>query len=412
MKAVILAAGEGKRMRPLTSACPKVMLPIANRPFLEHLLAELKQAGITEFIFIVGYRAESVRSYFGNGNRWGVNIEYCHQQEQAGTGHAVQLLRGRVNGRFLLVNGDVILKAGDFKRLVAKKAPALSLFEVGDATGLGVVEIKGSRVIRIHEKTTSPPTHLANAGAYLLTPEIFDALDAIPRSPRGEWELPDAIQRLIDRGTRLGYLRIKWWLTLTHPWDMITINEEILGKAKAVRHGVVEPGTVLKGRVSIGKGTIVRSGSYIVGPVSIGEECEIGPNCYIRPTTSIGNRCHIGAAVEVKNSIIMDGSKIPHLSYVGDSVIGPDCNLGAGTKIANLKLDESAVVSGGINTGRRKFGAIIGPGVHTGINANISPGTIIGSYSHIWPDALISGEIPSGSTVLERRERWVRSSRR
>ncbi|MEW6143293.1 MAG: bifunctional sugar-1-phosphate nucleotidylyltransferase/acetyltransferase [Chloroflexota bacterium] len=412
MKAVILAAGEGKRMRPLTTTCPKVMLPIANQPIIEHLLIELKRAGITEFIFIVGYRADSVRSYFSNGKRWGVSIEYCTQQEQAGTSHAVRLVREKVYSRFLLVNGDVVLKASDLKRLIEKKIPALSLFEVGDTTGLGVVETDGAYVERIHEKTASPPTHLANAGAYLLTHDIFGAIERVPQSPRGEYELPDAIQMLIDQGTRVEYVCINWWLNLTHPWDLLTANEELLPGAKTAHRGIIEPGTVVKGKVAIGKGTIVRSGSYITGPVIIGENCDIGPNCSIRPATSIGNRCHIGASVEVKNSIIMDGSKIPHLSYVGDSVVGPDCNLGAGTKIANLRLDEANISASGSNTGRRKFGAVLGAGVHTGINVSITPGTIIGSNSHIWPDALIGGEISPGSTVLERRERWVRSSRR
>ncbi|MCX8125884.1 MAG: sugar phosphate nucleotidyltransferase [Dehalococcoidia bacterium] len=411
MKTVILAAGGGKRMQPLTSTLPKVMLPIANRPFLEHLLIELKQAGMDEFIFIVGYRADSVRNHFGNGSRWGVSIEYCDQHEPVGTSHAVKLVREKVKDRFMLVNGDVMLKASDFKQLKERKAPTISLFEVQDATGLGVVEIDGDRVIRIHEKASSPPSRLANAGAYLLTSDIFDVTDRVPRSPRGEYELPDAIQMLIDNGTKVEHLITKWWLTITYPWDLLVANEELLNRAKAIRKGLIEPGAVVKGKVSIGKGTIVHSGSYIIGPVTIGEECEIGPNCYIRPTTSIGNRCHIGASVEVKNSIIMDGSKIPHLSYVGDSIIGLDCNLGAGTKIANLKLDGSNVIAGGVETGRRKFGAVIGHGVHTGINVNISPGTIIGSHSHIWPDVLIGGEIPPGSTILERRERWVRSNR-
>jgi len=412
MKAVILAAGEGRRMQPLTSACPKVMLPVANRPIVEHLITELKKAGITELILVVGYHADSIRSYFGNGRRLGMTIEYITQQEQCGTGHAVKLAREKVDSRFLLVNGDVILNAGDLKRLAERKTPALSLFEVADTDGLGVVETDGAGVVRIHEKTPSPPTHLANAGAYLLTPDIFSVLDALPRSPRGEYELPDAIQTLIDRGTRVEYVRINWWLNFTHPWDLLTANEELLPRAMTGRKGVIETGAVLRGKVTTGKGTIIRSGSYIIGPVAIGENCDIGPNCFIRPATAIGDECRIGASVEVKNSIIMNGTKIPHLSYVGDSVIGPDCNLGAGTKIANLRLDEAGVSAGGASTGRRKFGAIIGGGVHTGVNVSISPGTIIGSNSHIWPDALIGGEVPPGSTVLERRERWVRSSRR
>jgi bifunctional UDP-N-acetylglucosamine pyrophosphorylase/glucosamine-1-phosphate N-acetyltransferase len=145
---------------------------------------------------------------------------------------------------------------------------------------------------------------------------------------------------------------------------------------------------------------VVRSGAYIVGPVIIGESCEIGPNCYIRPFTAIGDDCHIGAAVEVKNSIIMKGSKLPHHNYLGDSVIGEQCNLGAGTKIANLRLDKKNIQVAGIDTGRRKLGAIIGDRVETGINASINVGCIIGNNTFIGPGAVASGVVVSGSKIF------------
>ena len=157
---------------------------------------------------------------------------------------------------------------------------------------------------------------------------------------------------------------------------------------------------MLKGAVSIGKGTIVRSGTYIVGPVIIGSNCDIGPNCFIRASTAIGDNCHIGAAVEVKNSIIMSGSKVPHLNYVGDSVIGENCNLGAGTKVANLKLDKRNIFIDGKDTGRRKLGAIIGDNVQTGINSSINVGTLIGNNSFIGPGALAHGIISPGSKIF------------
>jgi len=146
----------------------------------------------------------------------------------------------------------------------------------------------------------------------------------------------------------------------------------------------------LKGMVSIGRNTTVRSGSYIIGPVVIGEDCDIGPNCHIRPYTSIGDNCHIGSAVEVKNCIIMKGSKIPHQNYVGDSIIGEECNFGAGTKIANLRLDKKNVTVASIDTKRRKLGAIIGDRVETGINACINAGSMIGNNTHIGPRAIAS----------------------
>ena len=157
---------------------------------------------------------------------------------------------------------------------------------------------------------------------------------------------------------------------------------------------------VIKGTVSIGKDTVVRSGSYIVGPVIIGQNCGIGPNCYIRPHTSIGDNCHIGGAVEVKNSIIMRGSKIPHHNYVGDSIIGEECNFGAGTKVANLRLDKREIWIAGMDTKKRKLGAIIGDRVETGINACINVGSMIGNGTHIGPGAIASGVISPDSRIF------------
>ncbi len=157
---------------------------------------------------------------------------------------------------------------------------------------------------------------------------------------------------------------------------------------------------VIKGPVAIGKNTVVRSGSYIVGPAIIGEDCDIGPNCYIRPCTAIGDNCHIGNAVGVKNCIIMRNSKLPHHNYAGDSIIGEGCNFGAGTKIANLRLDKKEVWVEGIATGRRKIGAIIGDGVETGINASINVGSMIGNGTFIGPGAVVSGAILPESRIF------------
>ena len=164
--------------------------------------------------------------------------------------------------------------------------------------------------------------------------------------------------------------------------------------------GDVEPNVTLKGEVSIGKGTVVKSGSYIEGPVIIGEGCRIGPNCFIRPCTTIGNDCHIGAAVEIKNSIIMNHTDVPHLNYVGDSVISEGCNFGAGTKIANLRLDKKNIKVNGIDTGRRKLGAIIGDNVQTGINTSINVGTVIGSNTFIGPGAVVTGVVAPNSKIF------------
>ncbi len=400
MKAVILAAGEGNRMRPLTHNRPKVMLPIANKPILEHLLIEAKEAGITEFIFIVGYCDEQVRSYFGKGEKWGVNIAYSEQRKQLGTADALRMVENMMDGNFLVINGDVVVGREDIKRLLDNSNNTMSVIKVEDSRDLGIVELDEGKVVNIYEKTQHPPTLMANAGLYLFTTEVYEAISRTTKSPRGEYEITDSLQLLMETAQGLHYQEIKSWLDISYPWDLLSVNELMLAGTESVNLGDVEENVVIKGAVAIGKGTVIKSGAYIVGPVIIGEDCEIGPNCYLRPCTAIGDGCHIGAAVEVKNSIIMKGSKIPHHNYVGDSVIGEQCNLGAGTKIANLRLDKKNILVAGIDTGRRKLGAIIGDRVETGINASINVGSMIGNNTFIGPGVVVSGVILPDSKIF------------
>jgi UDP-N-acetylglucosamine diphosphorylase/glucosamine-1-phosphate N-acetyltransferase len=399
LKAVILAAGEGHRMRPLTSHRPKVMLPIANKPLVEHLLIEVKEGGIDEFIFVVGYCDEQVRDYFGDGKKWGVSITYSEQRRQLGTADAIRMVENAVDGNFIVLNGDVIVNREDVKKIKAKKHSTMSLFAVEDSQALGMVEFSGSKVVNIYEKSEAPSGSMANAGLYLFTPEIFEAIAKTEKSPRGEYEITDSLEILMRAGG-LYCQEIKSWLNLSYPWDLLAANESMLTCLEPENLGKVEKNVVLKGAVAIGKDAVIKSGAYIEGPVIIGERCQIGPNCYIRPFTAIGGGCHIGAAVEIKNSIIMKNTKIPHLNYVGDSVIGEDCNLGAGTKIANLRLDKSNISVGGIDTHRRKLGAVIGDGVETGINVSINVGSIIGEKTFIGPGALAQGVIKPGSRIF------------
>jgi UDP-N-acetylglucosamine diphosphorylase/glucosamine-1-phosphate N-acetyltransferase len=400
LKAVILAAGEGMRMRPLTYTRPKVMLTIANKPILEHLLTEVKAADIEEFIFIVGYHDEQIRQYFGSGSKWGINIEYNTQRRQTGTADAIRTIESMVDGNFLMMNGDIIVNQGDIKNLANKKANTMSLFEVEDTEDLGTVEVNKGKVVRIHEKVARSPSNLANTGLYLFTPDIFTAISQTPTSPRGEYEITDSLQLLVDQGYVVSYQQIKYWLDVSYPWDLLSANELLMAKLEPQNLGTIEENAVIKNAVSLGKGSVIHSSSYIIGPVIIGENCDIGPNCYIRPSTAIGDGCHVGAASEVKNSIIMNNTAIPHHNYVGDSVIGAGCNLGAGTKIANLRLDEQNITVAGRNTKRRKLGAIMGDGVKTGINSCINIGTVIGNNTMIGPGAVVSGIIQPNSQLF------------
>lgn len=400
MKAIILAAGEGKRMRPLTYTRPKVMLPLAGKPILEHLLLELKAAGITQFVFVVGYRDETIRGYFGDGGRWGVRIEYATQRKQIGTGDALKTVEGMTNETFLVMNGDICVGSDDLRGLIGKGPLSLATSETDHPERVGIVEVAGDHVMGIEEKSRETRSNVANAGMYFLDRRMFDALATIERSPRGEFEITDALKALISEGHPIRFHRVSTWLDLGYPWELLAANRFFLEKLPYQNTGTTERGATIKDNVSIGEGTLVRAGSYIEGPVSIGKNCDIGPNCFIRPATSIGDGCHIGASVEVKNSIVMNGTKIPHHNYVGDSVIGENVNLGAGTKIANLRLDGQEISVAGVPTGLHKLGAIIGDEVKTGINASINVGTLIGDHAFIGPGAIASGIIQPGARTF------------
>jgi UDP-N-acetylglucosamine diphosphorylase/glucosamine-1-phosphate N-acetyltransferase len=310
------------------------------------------------------------------------------------------LTEGLVDDCFLVLNGDIIVDSRDIGSLISRGCMALSAKEVKNTAGLGVVEIDDGYVTRLHEKPAHSPTNLANTGVYLFTRSIFEAINRTPKSQRGEYELPQAIQLLIDEGEKVAYHPLNSWMDVSYPWDLLAINEYLLSNLATDNRGIVEENAVIRGVCCIGEGSHIRSGSYIVGPVIIGNHCDVGPNCYIRPSTSIGDNCHIGAAVEVKNSIIMNGSKIPHHNYVGDSIIGEHCNLGAGTKIANLRFDGADVIINGINTHLRKFGAILGDNVESGINASINIGTMVGNNTHIGPGAIVTGVIAPRSRIF------------
>ncbi len=380
-------------MRPLTAKMPKVMLPVAGKPLLEQIISRVHGAGVDRFVLVVGYGAESVRSYFGDGSLLGVKIEYVRQAEQMGTGHALMSAESQAEDRFLVINGDVLPDEASLREMV-RGSTAVSAIKVEDPRRYGVFLLEGSIFKSVVEKSANPPSNLANAGIYLLEKSIFEAMRSVPLSERGEYELTDGLNRLAHQ-EEIRVVPLKSWLEIGRPWDILAANEVLLPDIEPCVLGEVEPGAAVSGNVSIGRGTIVRSGAYIVGPVLIGEDCDIGPNCYIRPTTCIGDKVRIGNAVEVKNSAIMSGSKIGHLSYVGDSVIGENCNFGAGTICSNLRHDrghiKSFIKGERVDSGRRKLGVIMGDNVMTGINTSIYPGTVIESGFRGLPAAIHKG---------------------
>ncbi|OGS56659.1 MAG: glucose-1-phosphate thymidylyltransferase [Euryarchaeota archaeon RBG_19FT_COMBO_56_21] len=408
MKGYILAAGEGLRMRPLTANIPKPLLPVAGKPFLEHNIEAMKEAGIRDLILLVGWRAQRIREHFGDGKEFGVRIEYVEQKERLGTAHAVGMVRDKIDSSFLCLYGDVVLTKESVKGLVEHhrkvKGNVMALTTVEDPKRYGVIIAEDGVVKDIVEKPDVPESNTINAGAYMLEPDIFEAISETKKSPRGEYELTDSFKTLMKKTHLFTHLLKGEWIDVARPWDLIEANRILMEDLKTEVKGEVSERATVIGDIHVGKNSRILPGSYVVGPATVGDDCEIGPNTYLRPSTSIGDHCKVGAAVEIKNSIVMSNTNIPHLTYVGDSVIGERCNLGAGTKVANLRLDgkEVQVIVDGKRTGsgRRKLGVIMGDDVKTGINASIDAGSIIGEGTMIGMGAVVRGTVAARSRIF------------
>jgi len=418
MKAAILAAGEGVRLQPITSTRPKHLIKVGGKPILEHCLTAVKAAGIEEVIIVVHYMADSIRQYSGDGKKYGLKIEYVEQKEILGTGNAVSILEPCMNGEFLLVYGDLLFAPKAVKSVAeehAKEKPSatMAVVPVEKPENYGVVELENEKFVKcIVEKPNreKAPSNLANAGIYVLPIQIFQKIKEISASPRGEWEITDAISLLLKEQNK--FLAVKLsrddWLDIGRPWDLLEANRWALTRTDHNVTGLIENGAHLIGPVTVAETARIRSGAYIEGPAFIDEEADIGPNCYIRPYTSIGKKVRIGNACEVKESIIMDKVHIGHLSYVGDSIIGENCNLAAGTITANYRLDartvKMMVKDKVVDSERRKLGAVLGDNVKTGINALFMPGVKIGSNSWVGSNVVVKRDVPANTIVLLKQD--------
>jgi len=378
MKAVILAAGKSTRTHPITLTTPKVLLKIAGKSLLEHNMESLKGL-VDEVILVVGFMKEDIQKEIGE-EFLGMKVKYAEQKEQLGTGHALMSAEKEVgDSEFIVMMGDDIYTRGDVEKLIENK-PSVLVQEIEDAKPFGVWLEKDGFVSGFEEKSENPKSNLANTGAYVLAPKVFQHLKNLEKTIRGEYELNEAVNRF-TKEKPVRTVKTKEWIPVGYPWKMLDANKALLEKMEPKIDGEVDEKATLKGKVSIGKGTKILAGSYIEGPVIIGENCVIGPNAYIRPDTCIGNNCNIRA--EVVDSIIMDNTTAKHVSYIGHSVVGKNVNIAAGTVTTDYRHDGKdnwTLVKGQkINTGRRKLGAFIGDNVMTGAGTIIYPGR------KIWP---------------------------
>jgi bifunctional UDP-N-acetylglucosamine pyrophosphorylase/glucosamine-1-phosphate N-acetyltransferase len=405
MQAVILAAGRGTRMGPLTETTPKPMLPVADRPLVAHVADAAVEAGADELVFTVGYGAERVRDHFGS-EYGGVPIQYADQPAQLGTADALAAAADHIDGYFAVLNGDSLYRAADLERLFSQ-VPQVGAYRVDNPGDYGVLVTEDDVVSEVREKPADPPSDRINAGAYAFPADAVSLLD-VPESERGERELTDVLDRLVERGN-LRAVDFESWMDVGRPWELLEANEqrlpgpsnpvaapdggqtatvestaEIGGERSTVAAGAaVDPDATIRGDVVIEAGAEVGPGVVIEGPTLVRSGASVGPNAYVRGATLLGENSHVGHSVEIKNSVVMADTNVAHLSYVGDSVLGRDVNLGAGTNVANLRHDgepvELTVKGERLSTGRRKFGTVLGPGVRTGINTSINAGVTLGA---------------------------------
>jgi bifunctional UDP-N-acetylglucosamine pyrophosphorylase/glucosamine-1-phosphate N-acetyltransferase len=417
MKAVILAAGEGVRLLPITSNRPKHLISLGGKPILEHCLDALKACGVTEVILVTHYLGDHIRQHFGDGSRFDMKIQYVEQPAVMGTGNAVSLVEKLVGSEFVVVYGDLLFSSQGLANTIQKyvrdkPAGVMAVVPVERPESYGITEIDNEdNLKRIIEKPTpgQAPSNLANAGLYVFSKKIFSEIGKTKKSVRGEWELTDALSLLVSHGQSVKIVRLQKddWFDIGKPWDLLDANSWVLKRKDHQVKGVVENGAHLIGPVTVENSARIRSGAYIEGPAFIGEGSDVGPNCYIRPFTSLGKNVRIGNAVEIKNSIIMDNTHVGHLSYVGDSVLCTHCNLGAGTITANYRMDGKSVkmvVKDKVaDSGRRKLGVILGDNVKTGINALFMPGVKVGNDSWVGPNFTLYRDLPSQSMAMAKQ---------
>lgn len=394
MQTIVLAAGEGTRMRPLTVGQPKPMLPVAGKPLLEHTLDRAVEAGADRLVIVVGYEADRVREHFGDVHA-GVDIEYAVQHTQRGTADAVSAAAPLLaDDSFVVLNGDALYDQTSLSTLY-RSGPAVGSYRVNNPSAYGVLQRSAdddTRVTGVIEKPASPNSNLINTGAYVFPTAAKDFLNVDP-SERNELELTDVLEAVCGQFS-VTAVPFDRWLDVGRPWELLAANEWLLETLSTRIEGTVHDRATLDGPVVVEDGATVKAGVSIEGPVYIDRGATVGPNAYVRGATYLGPQTKVGNAVEIKNSILMTAATVGHLSYVGDSVLGQRVNFGAGTTVANLRHDGKPVkltVKGErVSTGRRKLGTIVGDDAKTGINTSLNAGVVLGAQMTTRPGEVLT----------------------
>lgn len=384
MQAIILAAGEGVRVRPLTRSRPKAMIPVANRPIIEYVIDALLKNGIRDIIVVVGYRKEQVTRFL---NGLGVPIEVVVQEKQLGTAHALQCAESKIDGDFLVLPGDNYIDPQSIARI--RDIPnAILVKEHPNPSNFGVVLLNNGLVTDIVEKPEHSPSFMVSTGIYSLRKNFFSC-------SRGN-DITDTIPAMIAAGEQIRAIPADDWQDAMFAWDLLKMNQRLLKNLPMAREGTISRQTVIQGPVSIGKGTTIGPNTVITGPVVIGNDCTIGPNCVIMPNTSIGSRVNLDPFTVIGDTIIMDDTAIGSHSHIIDTVVGERCTLADHTSVstaAGLMDIEGCTV-------RSEFGAVLGDNVTSG-PFTVYKNCVVGNNVTIEGQKnIISRSIPDRSMVI------------
>ncbi|MDK2906230.1 MAG: glucose-phosphate thymidylyltransferase [Petrotoga sp.] len=345
MKALILCAGKGTRLRPLTFTNAKPLIPIANKPTIMYSLEKIRDAGVTEIGLVVNSEnIEDFKKVLGDGSKLGIKLSYIIQEHPKGLAHAVKVSKKFLdNDDFIMYLGDNLVNF-DLKNFIEQFKQGnyesfILLTSVDNPSQFGIAVMEDSKVTKVVEKPKDAPSNLAIIGVYIFTPKVFEAIENIQPSWRGELEITDAIQWLIDNSNNVGAHIVEgWWKDTGKPEDLIEANRTILSALKEQKiEGEIRSDSSVQGMVHIGKNTKIMN-SIVRGPVIIGEDVTIS-NAYIGPYTSIGDSAHINSS-EIENSIILSYANISNVYIrIESSIIGENSNIySAERKPYSLKL--------------------------------------------------------------------------
>ncbi len=392
LTAVILAAGEGRRLAPLTNRRPKPMLPVANKPLLEYVVDAVVKAGIERVVLVVGYQRDRIQTHFGDGDDWNIEIRYAIQEKQLGTAHALEQAKSVVDGPLLVLNGDRIIEpsavAAVREQLTTTGNPAaMAIRRSRQPSSYGVVTLTQGTITDIVEKPIGDsPSQLINAGVYGFdTAAIFDAIADLSPGPDGEYQLTDALSALLDAHEITPVRYDGRWLDVSHLWDLLTVTGQVLDSTAA--------GTDF--RQQTGSGTSP-SAPTISDNAYVADTATLGANVVLGRDTVVSENAHVGPNATIERSVIFPDARVGAGAVLRDCIVGANATVGDNVTVPS---GESTVVIDEVAYHPTAFGGVIGDNASVGGGTTLEPGTIIGDAATVAPGVTVGGTIADSETV-------------